>query len=312
MTLMTPEASASYLDRLRAAQNVLNATPEDVDKAIGPMGQMLELMLPPDEFKSFKEDFLDKLDLTTVGDRWVLCMHVLDRLWLDIAFEMYAARLMHRSEVLGTLEHTGTMTSIFKALHGDYATDVMRSPRELLQSMLAQIDDEFKGETAETGVDARNEFVEELAHFTNEHICAAIALHEMHARDGNILQMITELMDPEKLESMGAPAALVARAKKLAERRGTKASKHPSELEAKERIHTAVMKAHKGDQQTAIVWAVHPERLVIVKGDERIPLIQGVMSDPLTTAQIIQLVERDFVIYDETLAVQPFEEQDAT
>jgi len=305
MPMMTPEASKAYVSLLRSARNILEATPAAVDEALEPMEAMLKEMVPPEQHDKLEERFLSKLDLRNLADRWVLTMYVLDRVWPDIAFELYAVGLMHKSEVLDQIQHDGTMVSIFGAIHGDLATDTVHDPKDVLANILEQIDQERDGMPADVIEAARDEFVQALVSYTQKRIDAALALHTLYASRGATVEMLSDLANPEMLERLGAPELLVEMVKqRQAETRPKPdADTHPDELEARERIHAAALQSHKDDPRKAIEWATHPERLFIVKGDERIALVSGVMSDPLSTEQIMQLIARDFVVYDKNTPV---------
>jgi len=73
------------------------------------------------------------------------------------------------------------------------------------------------------------------------------------------------------------------------------------ELEARARIANAVLDTCVDDAEKAALWSMRPERLRVQSDDGPQSLLQSVMDECLTTAQIAEALQNDIVEYHETV-----------
>ncbi len=268
-------------------------------------------------------EFFDKLDLSTVKDRWVLCMAVFKphepapSVRSAILHEMYKPFVAYNVLVLHKYDGE-TMTELFRALKGELHID--DNPQEFMDVMLASLCEQWQGSNPEFLKQKMDEYVAEVVTLTVEKIdglleelAPLIGLDEMlRELTAGLLGRMGQTAD--ELEEAGAPVSIVLAARQMEAEAAASATEPPGELAARGRIHEAVLRVMRSRGQVDIdrlvaeapellevtqAWAMHPERLSVETPEGNIPLIEGVMGDPLVVEQIVSAICQGKVIYTE-------------
>lgn len=306
--MRTPEP-AGVLELCKRALAVAidrDATPaivEDMGVACEELKSCIREKVPERYHSKLDAELFDKLDLTTVKGRWVLCVAALGPLRADILHEMYKGFVAYNVSVLCKYQGD-TMTDLFKALKGELC--ISSDPVEFLDEILASLREQWKGSNAEFIRQKVDEYIAELVILTIEEI------------DMMFVELASLIDGPmqsaDELEAAGASAGVVGAARMM-EEEAAKAQERPDELEARERIHAAVLavlratrsREHRGLEVPATpgvtqAWAMHPERLTVSTPAGDIPLIEGVMNEPLDAEQIVAAICRRHVTYAERMS----------
>lgn len=244
-----------------------------------------------------------------------MCMAVLGPIRPAILHEMYKGFVAYNVSVL--CKYRGdTMTDLFKALKGEL--HISEDPAEFLNVMLASLREQWKGSDAKFIRRQVDKYIVEIVILTIEKIDEMLAVLAPRIGLGEMLQSMQVdalLLDgglmtqsADELEAAGAPAGIVGAARMM-EEEAARAQELPDELEARGRIHEAVLQAmhacrHHDPEAPATpevteAWAMHPERLTVSTPAGDISLIEGVMNEPLDVEQIVTAICRHHVTYAE-------------
>lgn len=303
----------ALVERLQLAGRLLGAE-GDTALAIGEeMKELIRAHIDEEELEAVEAVFA-QLDLSTKKDRWSLGCSVMGPIRIVLMHDLFKAYVVHQATVLG--KYTGTtLTELFKSLTG--RLDVVDNPASFLDDMLASIREQFKSQETEVVVKAMDEFVDAITKRTLDEITVHIDHLELEMRMRTPQTSTLQRLVPEVMEQLGLPQKLVdimrqRHAVCLAvipggieafhEKKDTKqnAAKVPlDDLTARSRIQVAILSSQLEDADMRM-WGAHPEQLSVTTPEGEIPLLQSMLAvDPLSTDQIVGLIDTDKVTYTE-------------